>query len=192
MTTLRRGVSLVELLVVLIIGSVISGAIISALMSQVQLSATQNRTMINSQNLRETLDYMGDEISNIGAGTTEPFISIAGTTELQFVSDIDGDGSWNRVRYYMSGTTLKRQFWSSGDGGATWTDVSDDVLLTGVSSLAFTYYKRGNTAPANNSEISMVQVAVTQSAAQDTTAFNAGRVAQGRLSIRATVRNRML
>ena len=83
----RRGVSLIELLMVVVIGSAISGAIISALMSQVQLSATQNRTMINSQNLRETLDYMADEVSHAGAGCTEPFIDTANTSELRFVAD---------------------------------------------------------------------------------------------------------
>ena len=192
MMKLRRGVSLVELLVVLVIGSLISGAIVTALMSQVQLSATQNRTMINSQNLRETLDYMADEISNIGAGTAEPFIDTASTSELRFTSDIDGDGSWNRVRYYRTGTTLRRQYWNSTNSGVTWTQVSDDVLLTGVSNLTFTYYQRGNSAPASNNQISMVQVAITQNPLQDTTAFNSNKVATGRLTIRATIRNRML
>jgi prepilin-type N-terminal cleavage/methylation domain-containing protein len=188
----KAGFSLVELLVVLVIGSLISGAVISALMSQVQLSATQNRTMINSQNLRETLDYMGDEISNIGAGTTEPFIDIANTSELRFTSDIDGNGSWNRMRYYLNGSTLRRQYWNSTNSGITWTQVADDVLLTGVSNLTFTYYQRGNTAPANNNQISMVQVAITQNAGQNATAFSTGRIATGRLTIRATIRNRML
>jgi Tfp pilus assembly protein PilW len=188
----RRGTSLVELLVVLIIGSAISGAIISALMSQVQLSATQNRTMINSQNLRETLDYMSDEISNIGAGTTEPFIDTATTSELRFTSDIDGDGTWNRIRYYLSSGTLRRTLWTSTNAGVSWTQTSDDVLLKGVSALTFTYAQRGNTAPANNNAISMVTVAITQNALQDTSAFNKNKVAQGRLTIRATIRNRML
>ena len=188
----RAGVSLVELLVVLVIGAAISGAIVTTLMGQMQLSATQNRTMINQQNLRETLDYMADEISNIGAGTTEPFIDTATTTELRFTSDIDGDGSWNRIRYYMNGTTLRRQYWNSTNAGVNWTQVSDDVLLTGVTTLAFTYTQRGNVAPANNNQISMVQVAITQNAAQDTTGVTAGRVATGRMTIRATVRNRML
>jgi len=188
----RSGTSLVELLVVLVIGSVISGAIITALMSQVQLSATQNRTMINSQNLRETLDYMADEISNIGAGTAEPFIDTATSSELRFTSDIDGDGTWNRVRYYRSGTTLRRTLWTSTNAGVSWTQTSDDVLLTGTSTVAFTYYQRGNTAPANNNAISMVQVAITQNALQDTSAFNQNKVPTGRLTIRATIRNRML
>jgi type II secretory pathway component PulJ len=188
----RRGTSLIELLVVIVIGAVISGTIVTVLMSQVQLSATQNRSMINQSNLRETLDYMADEISNIGAGAAEPFIDTADADELQFVSDVDGDGSWNRVRYYMAGTTLRRQFWNSTNGGVTWTQVSDDVLLTGVTELTFTYSKRGNTVAAANSEITLVEVAITQNAAADTTAFNTGRVATGSMAIRATIRNRML
>jgi prepilin-type N-terminal cleavage/methylation domain-containing protein len=188
----RRGVSLMELLIVVVIGSVICGAIVSALMSQVQLSATQNRTMINSQNLRESLDYMGDEISNIGAGTTEPFIDTATTSELRFTSDVDGDGTWNRVRYYLQGTTLRRQFWNSTNAGTSWTEVADDALMTGVTALVFTYSQPGNTASTTNNDITLIQVALTQDPSVDTTAFNSNRVATGMMSIRATVRNRML
>src|SRR5688572_30092334 len=123
----RRGFSLVELLIVLAIGGIIGSAIVTSLLGQMQLSSTQNRTIINQQNLRETLDYMADEVSSIGAGVTEPFIDIADAQELRFVSDIDGDGDWNRVRYYLSAGVLRRQLWSSSDGGGSWTAVSDDV-----------------------------------------------------------------
>jgi prepilin-type N-terminal cleavage/methylation domain-containing protein len=188
----RAGFSLIELLVVVVLLAIVGGAILMALMGQMQLSSTQNRAMINQQNLREALDYMTDEVSSLGGGVTEPFISTATTTEFQFVTDIDGDGQWNRIRYYLSGGNLRRQLWSSANAGTSWTEVSDDVLLANVSSLTFTYFQPGNTTTTVLNNITMVEAKVTQSVAADTTAFNSGRVATGRMAARATIRNRML
>ena len=188
----RRGMTLIELLVVLVIGSVISGVIVTLLLGEVKLSATQNRTMINQQNLRESLDYMADEIASCGAGTTEPFISTAQAQQLQFISDIDGDGQWNRIKYYMNGTDLKRTLWTSSNQGTSWTQVSDDKLLSGVSNLTFNYYQRGNSTTSNTALITMVEIKITQSAAYNTTGITSGDVATGRMSIKATIRNRML
>ncbi|MDQ3024458.1 MAG: type II secretion system GspH family protein [bacterium] len=188
----RRGVTMVELLVVIVISTIIGGAIVTTLMGQMRLSTTQNRTMINQQNLREGLDYITDEVSTIGSGVNEPFVSIATAQEFEFNSDIDGDGNWNRVRYYMSGSDLMRQLWTSTNQGGLWTQVSNDVLLSGVTTLTFAYFQAGNTTTTTANSITLVDVQLTQNAGADTTAFTTGQVATGRMAARATIRNRML
>jgi prepilin-type N-terminal cleavage/methylation domain-containing protein len=189
----RGGFTLIELLTVIVVGSVITGAIVALLHGQMQLSSTQNRTMLNQQNLRESLDYMADEISTIGAGVDEPFISTAATTEFRFVSDIDGNpANWERVRYFLDNATLRRTLEQSGDSGTTWTAVSTDDMLTGVASLTFTYYAPENVVTTTPADITSVQIRLTQNPNNNTTALNTGRIGTGTMVVRSTLRNRLI
>lgn len=188
----RRGVSLIELLVVLVIGGVISGVIVGTLMGQMQITSTQNRTIINQQSIREVLEYMTEEITVAGAGVAEPYISTGETEDFRFVADIDGDGDWDRVRYWRTGTNLLRELATSSDQGVNWTVVSSDIMLQGISTLQFTYLAHGNVAPVDLSEITSVEIRVTQDASHGTTRQTVGKVAQGRMVSRATIRNRLL
>jgi prepilin-type N-terminal cleavage/methylation domain-containing protein len=188
----RRGYSLIELLTALAIGSVITAAIVTLLLGQMQLSSSQNRTMLNGQNLRDTLDYMAEEISVIGHNVQEPYISIAAANDFQFVTDIDGDGNWNRIRYDLNGTNLRRRLWTSTNQGVSWTLVSTDNILRNISAFTFEYYQPGNTTTTVLNDITLVNIKITQNPAGDTTAFNTGHVPTGRLALRTTIRNRLL
>ena len=79
----RSGFSLFELLVTVFITAVIAGAIVTLMNSQIQLSTTQNRNIINQENLRDAMEFMGDEISNAGSNAEEPFFTTRTATAPQ-------------------------------------------------------------------------------------------------------------
>lgn len=188
----RRGFSLFELVITVLITTIIAGAIISMLFSQIQLSTTQNRNIINQQNLRDALEFMGDEISNAGSHSEEPFFTLASSSDIEFVGDQDGDGSPDKVHYYVNGSTLYRDYYTTLDGGATWDLQSTDVIIDNVLTLTFTYYAYDNVAPLDTSEITSVKIELEINKAMHTTAYTNGKVAAQAQMRRVTVRNRLL
>jgi prepilin-type N-terminal cleavage/methylation domain-containing protein len=188
----RSGFSLIELLVSMFAGSLVAGTVITLLIGQMQLSATQNRNIINQQNLRETLAYMKEEISLAGSGVSEPFVNTAATSEFEFRGDVDGDGTWDKVRYFLDNGSLKRTLSTSTNGGTSWTTVATDVLAAGVQSLTFTYYQPGNATTTTVGLVSAVQIGLVQAIDTDTTALTAGKVGEQEMVTRVTIRNRLL
>jgi type II secretory pathway pseudopilin PulG len=188
----RGGFSLIELVVSMFAGSLVTGAIMTLLLGQMELSSTQNRNIINQQNLRETLAYMKEEISLAGSAVNEPYFTTATATELIFIGDIDGDGSWNRVRYFVDGADLKRTLSNSTNSGGSWTTVSTDVLAAGVESVDFDYFQPGNTATTVPADITSVEIRLVQDVTLNTTAITDGKVAEQEMVTRVSIRNRML
>lgn len=188
----RRGFSLFELLVTVLITTIIAGAIVSMLFSQIQLTTTQNRNVVNQQNLRDALEFMGDEISNAGSNSEEPFFTLAGSTEVEFVGDQDGDGSPDKVHYYVNGSTLYREIYTTADGGVTWDLQSTDEIINNVLNLTFSYYAYDNVAPLDTSEITSVKIELEINKDLNTTAYTSGKLASQAQMRRVTVRNRLL
>jgi prepilin-type N-terminal cleavage/methylation domain-containing protein len=188
----RRGFSLFELLVTVLVTSIVAGAIISLLSSQIQLTTTQNRSILNQENVRDTVEFMGDELSNAGANCEEPYFTIANPYEVEFVGDQDGDGSPDKVRYFVSNGILNRSVYSTNDGGATWTLQSTDQMLDNVYSLNFTYYAFDNLVPVDASEITSVEIMLEVDTSQNTTTYTQGKLRSEAMLRRVTVRNRML
>lgn len=190
---LKKGFSLVEVLIVVAISAIIGVTLISILMGQIQLTTTQNRNIINQESMRTTLDFMIEEIRAMGSGMVEPYINIAVEEELEYVGDMDGDSNPDRVNYLIEEDgTLRRRVWTSTDGGATWTSLGDDDLLTNVSSFSFTYFAFDNEEPADIDEITSVEMIVSLDVGQDQTAFTDGKVADQSLLGRVTIRNRLM
>lgn len=185
------GFSLVELLITTAIIGILGGTVIAFLFTQVRLSASQNRNMLNQESLRDTLNFMTDEISLAGAGATEPFISAADADAFQFNGDIDGNGALDRVRFDLVGSDLRRTLYSSEDG-VTWTQVGQDVVLTSVGEFVLTYYGPGNTVDPDIDAITSVAVRLSLDVAATSTALTSGRLAPQAMTGRVTLRNRLL
>ncbi len=189
---ISRGFSLVELLTAMFIALVIGGAILSLLVGQMQFTASQNRNMINQEDLRSTLSFMADEIRTTGNGSAEPYILEATTTILHFETDLDGNGVPDRVMYELAGTQLLRRLYATEDNGATWAEVATDVLLSDMRELLFTYYGPNNTIDPTIDAISAVQVRAALSVENTETALTQGKIAEQEMIVRATIRNRLI
>lgn len=67
------------------------------------------RMLITQQTIQSTLEVMIPEIRSAGQANDGSYpLSIAGTSTLEFYSDLDGDGLLERVRYYLSDETFKK------------------------------------------------------------------------------------
>jgi type II secretory pathway component PulJ len=185
----RPGYSLVELLMTVAIGTVIAGGIVALLMSQVQLTATQNRNMLNQENLRDVIRFMTDEI-RLAATTdgSEPIIAANGS-DMEFYADIDGNGVTDTVGYYVAEGVLLRRFTTTAGGNAF---EATDPLLAGVQSLVFVYYGPDDVEPANIGEITSVEIQLVMNTSVNQTDFSSERVAPQRMAGRATIRNKLL
>jgi len=188
----RSGFSLFESLVAMAISMVIGGAIVTLLVSQTQLSATQNRHILTQEELRDTIRFMVDEISLAGSGVSEPSVLTASSHTFMFVGNIDGEGAWEKVRYSLDEGRFKRTLWQSSDQGTTWTLISSDVVLRGVASLNFDYFGAGNSIPATVDKITAVQIQITTNPSSRTTAITSGKIAAQSMVNRATIRNRLI
>jgi prepilin-type N-terminal cleavage/methylation domain-containing protein len=188
--TPRKGFSLIELVISMGIGLIIAAGVMWMLTSQVQLTATQNRNIVNQERLRETLYFMTEEVRAMGSGVIEPYVSIATDVELEYVGDLDGDPLPDRVNYLIDETDLVRTVWNSNDGGLTWTEIGEDVLIDNVANGSFAYYAFGNAETDVVGDISSIDMALALDVS-DGTAFNEGRVAQQSMVSRVTIRNRL-
>ena len=190
----RQGYSLIELLVSLVIAAIVGGTIVTVMQSQIMLSTTQNRNMLNQADLLDCISYMSDEIVTMGSGVVEPFVEIAEPQELMYVGDLNNDDVWERIHYYYDADAqeLIRELDQSSDDGATWTNIGTDVMMDNLGSIQFIYYANNNEAPADEDAITAVEMKMTMDVSNDQTAFTGGRVGGQAMVGRMTIRNRRM
>ena len=186
----RSGFSLIELIISVGIGLVIAAGVMWMLTSQVQLTATQNRNIINQELLRETLYFMTEEIRAMGSGVIEPYVTIATDVELEYVGDLDGDPLPDRVNYLIDEGQLIRTVWNSNDDGLNWTEIGEDTLLDNVAGGEFLYFQFGNEETDVPADISSIEMGLILDVSAGT-AFNDNKVAPQSMVSRVTIRNRL-
>jgi len=190
----RGGFSLVELVFVIAISAIIAGTLVTLLVSQVQLTATNNRNMLAQQQTRDVMQFMTDEIQLTGANTElEPSVLIADDHRIEFAGDIDNDGDVDRVTFRLTDAgDLVRDYRRSGDDGATWSNPRTDVILQNVTRLNFVYFGEGNVAATTLADVTSVEVQLAVDTTPDETAFTAGKIREQEMVARITLRNRRL
>jgi prepilin-type N-terminal cleavage/methylation domain-containing protein len=110
----QDGFTLVELLVVMIIGAIISVAVLAVFTS---LSGVFNSQTVRIQNqddartaVNEMSRYLRMATSSADNMTTQSnAIATASPQDIEFYCDIDGDSVAEKVRFYLSSTTLLMQ-----------------------------------------------------------------------------------
>jgi prepilin-type N-terminal cleavage/methylation domain-containing protein len=131
---MRRGYTMVEMLVVIFIFTIIWGVIAQAL---VTVYRTQGYAMDQSRAINEArkgVDSMAKEIRQAQYGDNGAYpTELAADKEFVFYSDIDGDGRVERVRYYLATVnsgTQTQQCVSTATGGSC--SVTFSNFLTGT------------------------------------------------------------
>jgi len=186
----RPGFSLIELLITIAISAVIAGGIVTLMVSQMQLSTTQNRNMINQQQVRDVVKFMVEEMQLAGTQDgTEPVIT-ADYQAFSFYADIDANGVTDQIDYYLDeNNTLMRRYTTDNTGTPF---IAEDPLMANVYYLIFTYYNTDDAVPANNAEINSVEFKLELDITQGTGTLTESKLAPQALVGRATLRNKML
>lgn len=188
----RRGFSLVELLVTLVISLIVAGTIVSLMVGQMKTTSSINRDMLNGQSVRDNLAYMCDEINAMGNQATEPFVLTAEEDDFIFIGDVNNDGNVDRIEYLYDGGELSRIYSTSDDGGVSYDEVSTDTLIPSIEEFEFKYYTPGNVETDVVNSITSVGMRVKLDEQAGATDFNSGRIAEQEQATQVTIRNRNL
>ncbi len=166
----NRGFTLIEILIAMALTSAI---LVFATYFMVDISnlGTNLSDKLGAEfELQLTLGTMISEIRSMGpAGNGAYPIATATTTTFTFYSDIDGDGTFEQVRYFLQGTTLKKgvihPIATQPVQYPPANEVISDVVHYMTPGVIFTYYPAGLpdemtplAAPVNISQIRLVNI----------------------------------
>jgi prepilin-type N-terminal cleavage/methylation domain-containing protein len=107
-----HGFTLVELLVTMLVAGILAGGMLGLYYGTIRSVAdTQNR-IIGQDDARTAINQLARYVRMASSSASNQTsvtdaIALAGPQELVFFADIDGDGYSDKVRYYLSGTTMK-------------------------------------------------------------------------------------
>lgn len=159
-----QGFSLIELLVVIVVTAVLLLAFTGFYVSQ-QRAARRNEVEIEtSQSLRTALEQMSRDIRLIGRDITRApgftrFNNVT-ATDLDFNIDTNDDGTGERNRFRLNGSTIEK---CDGNAGT-----NCNVLADFITALTFNYLDCGGTAVAspnasteNRNKIGRIDVSLT-------------------------------
>lgn len=135
----RQGLTLVELMIVMVLSIVLMSAVYVAYQAQYKTGRLQEHVATMQQDLRAGFMIMEKDIRNAGCDPTYLNITtlLAGSTGLHALAvqwDSSGVGTnVEKIVYYLNGTNLMR---------------NDDVLLQNVTSFGISYWDAdGNQTP---------------------------------------------
>ena len=191
----HSGFTLIELLIAMAITALTIG-FVSYFTIDVSSSSTSINIRLETQReLEMTLRTMLSEIRSMGPSANGSYdIALADATNFEFYSDIDGDGQFEQIRYFLNGTTLEKGVTKPVAGTPPTypvaNEVISDVVHYVVPGAIFAYYAEGLPSeigalpsPVDVSKIRMVSVSGT---VDEDTAHPPGPVT---ISINATIRN---
>ena len=166
----NRGFTLIEVLVAMAI-TVMSIVFVTYFTVDISNFGTDLSNRLEAEfELQLTLRTMISEIRSMGPGGNGAYpIATATTTTFTFYSDIDGDGSFEQVRYFLDGTILKK---GVTDPTATQpvqyppaSEVVSEVVHYLMPGVIFTYYPEGLTdemtplaSPVNVAKIRLITI----------------------------------
>jgi prepilin-type N-terminal cleavage/methylation domain-containing protein len=157
-----RGFTLIELLVVCLVAGILGGAMLGLYEGLVRSWADTGHRIIDQDDARTAINEISRyirmaESSASNLTSTSDAVALAQPQELVFYADIDGIGAPEKVRYYLSGKTLRMATLAADTSTSppTYpTSYASDgvVIMDGVqngTTPLFTYYKM-NPAYASN------------------------------------------
>ena len=151
----HQGMTMVEMVIGLAIFVLISLAVSTLARDIFVFSDNISGSLSAQQDARTVLREFASEVRASLPGSDGSFnVSIALADEFQFYSDIDGDGLRERIRYYLSGTTLKKDILKPSGMPPQYTGIPQTKILVnnvnnGLAPIFFYYDTNydGTTAP---------------------------------------------
>ena len=174
---MNRGFTLIETIIAITILSGVTFVIGMFGLDVFDFQIFLDDALIMQQEIGLTLTDMGTEVRAMGPSANGSYpIEVASDTSLIFYSDIDGDGAFERVRYFISGNTLQRGVIEPAGNPATYPlasetvrEVVTNVILPPIAvQPLFIYYDQGYTGsqpplslPININRIRLIKTTVT-------------------------------
>ena len=143
----RRGFSLVEILIVLVISTSVV-LVVSNLAGNVSLlNGLVNTELQSKSDVTQTIQIMTTEIQSASPSANGSFpIDIANTSTFAFYDDVNHDGRIDRIRYFLSSSSIFKGDIQPTGTPATYpsateivSDIIDGIMVSSSTPL-FTYY----------------------------------------------------
>lgn len=107
--SIKNGFTIIEVLVGVFVLALMAAAVGVFQQNVYSLNGVFQSNLVAQREARQALDRMTAEIRPLALSSVGAYpISEASTTSFIFYSDIDGDGLMERMRYFLSGATLKK------------------------------------------------------------------------------------
>lgn len=170
----RNGVSLVEILLVVTISISILFAVTSFRSNLDLLQNFVSQKLQSSQDLKQTLQILTTEIRSAGPSSLGAYpIEAASTSSFVFYSDIDKDGLFEKVRYFLSTSTVQKGV-TKPFGNPLVYATSSEIITTAIDNVIpsqttplFQYFDTNYTGsqpaipqPVNTNQIRIVRFSV--------------------------------
>ncbi len=190
-----KGLTLIELLVAISIASLAAALVTYFTLDLSGFGVNLTSRLETGRELALALRTIVSELRSMGPADNGAYdIAAASDNSMTFFSDVDGDGKFEQIRYFLDGTTLKKGITHSTGSPATYPasgeQVTEAVHYMVPGAAVFTYYPDGNpdttaslSAPIDVGKIRLVIVRGTVD--EDTTKPPLPTT----LSITATMRN---
>jgi prepilin-type N-terminal cleavage/methylation domain-containing protein len=167
-----RGFTLIELLVVMLVAGIIAAGMLSLYLGVTRSFADTGNRIVNQDDARTAVNQMTRYLraaSSSAANLTSvsDAIALASPQEVVFYADINGNGYPDKVRYYLTGNTLKMATVAPNTSTSppTYPAYTTDgiVVMNGIQNGAtaiFTYYQMNpnyatNPVPSNDNLVVM-------------------------------------
>jgi prepilin-type N-terminal cleavage/methylation domain-containing protein len=157
----RRGFTLVEMLIAMVIVGIMGIALTAFLRAQHQTMVRQNSGVLVTQNARAAMDMLARELRNAAYSPrgvlSNARVKAMDADSVSWTADMNADGDtldssagrWDeRVAYFVQGTSLMR-----AAGGGAGVAVTDDV-----DSLRIVYYDGDGVVTADPAVVEQVRV----------------------------------
>jgi hypothetical protein len=143
----RPGASLIEMIVLIGITIMIGGALFALVRSTWSLNTFVSESLISQQDILKALKTFTLEVRSANESSLGSYpIATAATNTFMFYSDQDFDGLYDRVRYYVSGTTLKKGVVKPTGNPLTYNVANEKIsdvihsVANGTSTPVFSYF----------------------------------------------------
>lgn len=153
----KRGITLPELLISIAILSLVAVVVGTFQRDIFSLNLSAQNNLSAQLDARHVLKQMIAELREASPSSLGGYpIALASTSALTFYSDVDNDGIKERIRYYLSGTTLKRAQLTPTGSPLVYVDANEKItsvvsyVANNATTSIFTYYPStfaGTTTP---------------------------------------------
>lgn len=143
----KKGLTIAELVISIAILSVLAVTIGTFQRDIFSLNFSAQNNLSAQLDARHVLKQMIAELRESSASSLGAYpIALASTSALTFYSDVDNDGIKERIRYYLSGTTLRRAELTPTGSPLVYVDANEEItsvvanVANNATTSIFSYY----------------------------------------------------